>query len=118
MMRRIRVGMALRRSDCGQFDRKRFRFRRHSASGGFRLQVLDRRGPDGLIAALRFAAVCPLQIEAKPGYAWERLLNRPDAALRQARADQLVERLDGRPVVLVGMMGAGKTTVGRRLATR
>lgn len=28
----------------------------------------------------------------------------------------LVERLAGRPVVLVGLMGAGKTTVGRRLA--
>ncbi|MDB5613354.1 MAG: Shikimate kinase [Devosia sp.] len=45
-------------------------------------------------------------------------MNRPDAALRQARAEQLVERLGGRPLVLVGMMGAGKTTVGRRLATR
>ena len=45
-------------------------------------------------------------------------MNRPDAALRQARADKLTEKLAGRPLVLVGMMGAGKTTVGRRLAAR
>lgn len=45
-------------------------------------------------------------------------MNRPDAPLRQARAEQLAERLGGRPLVLVGMMGAGKTTVGRRLAAR
>ena len=45
-------------------------------------------------------------------------MNRPDAASRQARAEQLAERLAGRPLVLVGMMGAGKTTVGRRLAAR
>jgi shikimate kinase len=45
-------------------------------------------------------------------------LNRPDAAKRQARAEELVERLGGRPLVLVGMMGAGKTTVGRRLSNK
>jgi len=45
-------------------------------------------------------------------------VNRPDAALRQARAEELTGRLAGRPLVLVGMMGAGKTTVGRRLASR
>ena len=45
-------------------------------------------------------------------------MNRPDAALRQARAEQLAEQLAGKPLVLVGMMGAGKTTVGRRLAAR
>ena len=45
-------------------------------------------------------------------------MNRPDAALRQARAEEMSERLAGRPLVLVGMMGAGKTTVGRRLASR
>lgn len=45
-------------------------------------------------------------------------MNRPDAASRQARAEQLSERLAGRPLVLVGMMGAGKTTVGRRVAAR
>jgi len=45
-------------------------------------------------------------------------LNRPDTAKRQARAEQLVERLGGRPIVLIGMMGAGKTTVGRRLSNK
>lgn len=45
-------------------------------------------------------------------------MNRADAVSRQARAEQLAERLAGRPLVLVGMMGAGKTTVGRRLANR
>ena len=45
-------------------------------------------------------------------------MNRPDAASRQARAEHLAERLAGRPLVLVGMMGAGKTTVGRRVAAR
>jgi len=45
-------------------------------------------------------------------------VNRPDAATRQARAEELVERLAGKPIVLVGMMGAGKTTVGRRVAAR
>lgn len=30
----------------------------------------------------------------------------------------IVARLAGRPILLVGMMGAGKTTVGRRLAAR
>lgn len=41
-----------------------------------------------------------------------------DAAQRSARANQLLDLLAGRPLVLVGMMGAGKTTVGRRLAAR
>jgi shikimate kinase len=45
-------------------------------------------------------------------------VNRPDAATRQARAEEVVERLAGKPIVLVGMMGAGKTTVGRRIATK
>jgi shikimate kinase len=39
-------------------------------------------------------------------------------ASRDARKDELLARLEGRPIVLVGMMGAGKTTVGRRLAHR
>ena len=33
-------------------------------------------------------------------------------------SDELNALLGGRPIVLVGMMGAGKTTVGRRLAAR
>ena len=37
---------------------------------------------------------------------------------RDAQKDELVALLAGRPIVLVGMMGAGKTTVGRRLAAR
>lgn len=34
------------------------------------------------------------------------------------RRPGLVERLGARPIVLVGLMGAGKTTIGRRLASR
>ena len=37
---------------------------------------------------------------------------------KDAPADALSARLGGRPLVLVGMMGSGKTTVGRRLAAR
>lgn len=37
---------------------------------------------------------------------------------RDIRRDQVQELLGSRPIVLVGMMGAGKTTVGRRLAAR
>jgi shikimate kinase len=50
--------------------------------------------------------------------AGECVLTRSDPASRQGRIDRLVEQLGGRPLVLVGMMGAGKTTVGRRLATK
>ncbi|MFK4812057.1 shikimate kinase [Devosia sp. ZW T5_3] len=45
-------------------------------------------------------------------------MSRPDPAKRQARAEELAALLAGRPIVLVGMMGAGKTTVGRRLAAK
>ena len=37
---------------------------------------------------------------------------------RDTQKDELLKLLAGRPIVLVGMMGAGKTTVGRRLAAR
>ena len=45
-------------------------------------------------------------------------MSRTDGGGRQGRARALASRLNGRPLVLVGMMGAGKTTVGRRLAAR
>ncbi|HWA17421.1 MAG TPA: shikimate kinase [Devosia sp.] len=37
---------------------------------------------------------------------------------RETQKETLGTLLGGRPIVLVGMMGAGKTTVGRRLAAR
>jgi shikimate kinase len=37
---------------------------------------------------------------------------------KEQKRDELLRLLAGRPIVLVGMMGAGKTTVGRRLANR
>ena len=36
--------------------------------------------------------------------------------IEQARVARLVERLDGRSIVLVGIMGCGKSSVGRRLS--
>lgn len=33
-------------------------------------------------------------------------------------AKQVADRLDGRPVVLIGLMGAGKSAIGRKLAAR
>ncbi len=43
---------------------------------------------------------------------------RAAAADRDLKRDEANRLLAGRPLVLVGMMGAGKTTVGRRLANR
>jgi hypothetical protein len=42
----------------------------------------------------------------------------PNPQRRDARAINLVRRLGGRSIVLVGIMGSGKTSVGRRLAAR
>jgi shikimate kinase len=39
-------------------------------------------------------------------------------AAESALAAEILDRLGGRSIVLVGMMGAGKSSVGRRLATR
>jgi len=36
--------------------------------------------------------------------------------LAESRAAELIGRLSGRPIVLVGLMGAGKTAIGRRVA--
>jgi shikimate kinase len=38
--------------------------------------------------------------------------------MREQKRERLADLLGSRPIVLVGMMGAGKTTVGRRLADR
>jgi shikimate kinase len=38
------------------------------------------------------------------------------AAIESERVDRIVSRLGKRSIVLVGMMGAGKTSIGRRLA--
>lgn len=43
---------------------------------------------------------------------------RNSAAMREQKRQRLAALLGSRPIVLVGMMGAGKTTVGRRLAQR
>ena len=44
--------------------------------------------------------------------------DRPRLADRDSTIPNLRDRLAGRTIVLVGMMGAGKTTVGRRLAAK
>lgn len=45
-------------------------------------------------------------------------MSRDAAPLRDDKRDELLRLAEGRPIVLIGMMGAGKTTVGRRLAAR
>ncbi|MBK8083976.1 MAG: shikimate kinase [Devosia sp.] len=45
-------------------------------------------------------------------------MSRDAAPGRDDQRDELLRLADGRPIVLIGMMGAGKTTVGRRLAAR
>lgn len=46
------------------------------------------------------------------------LTQAPPAPAKGSDDDALRERLAGRSIVLVGMMGAGKTSVGRRLAQK
>ena len=41
-----------------------------------------------------------------------------DSASRDHKREMLQQLIGDRPIVLIGMMGAGKTTVGRRLAAR
>ncbi len=45
-------------------------------------------------------------------------MSKSEGGARQGRAGALSRKLGGMPLVLVGMMGAGKTTVGRRIAAR
>ncbi len=45
-------------------------------------------------------------------------MTRNIAALRTAAASELPPALQGRSLVLIGLMGAGKTSIGRRLAAR
>jgi shikimate kinase len=45
-------------------------------------------------------------------------VSKSEGGVRQGRAGALARKLGGKPLVLVGMMGAGKTTVGRRIAAR
>lgn len=45
-------------------------------------------------------------------------MSKSEGGVRQGRAGALARKLGGKPLVLVGMMGAGKTTVGRRIAAR
>ena len=65
--------------------------------------MLDRRDADRLIT--------PMSGEIAQ-------VSKTEGGARQGRARALAKRLAGRPLVLVGVMGAGKTTVGRRLAQR
>ena len=43
---------------------------------------------------------------------------KPAASSPPLRPSALVARLAGRPIVLIGMMGAGKSSIGKRLAVR
>lgn len=45
-------------------------------------------------------------------------MSRDGNSVHNDRREELLERLGNRPIVLIGMMGAGKTTVGRRLAAK
>ncbi|WP_374547133.1 shikimate kinase, partial [Rhodoblastus sp.] len=53
---------------------------------------------------------------------WDQAIVQPPEAPppppRDSRAQAVVDRLAGRPLVLVGMMGSGKTAIGKRLAQR
>lgn len=58
-------------------------------------------------------------VEIKPGSLYKTTETATvSQSLRNDQTDAVHDRLQGRSIVMVGLMGAGKTTIGRRLAQR
>ncbi|WIW50414.1 shikimate kinase (plasmid) [Bradyrhizobium sp. 62B] len=68
--------------------------------------------PEGAIEIPHWEA----EASSRVGASTARVLARPTRAARSASAREIVGALGNRPIVLVGMMGAGKSGVGRALA--
>ncbi|WP_316395620.1 shikimate kinase [Bradyrhizobium sp. 33ap4] len=70
--------------------------------------------PEGAAEIPHWEAEAGNRVGARPARVSN--VTRPTRAARSARATEIVGALDNRPIVLVGMMGAGKSTVGPALA--
>uniref|UniRef100_A0A453PJR3 shikimate kinase n=2 Tax=Aegilops tauschii subsp. strangulata TaxID=200361 RepID=A0A453PJR3_AEGTS len=113
------VGLALqsRATGFGSGRRRSAMYGGESRARAVSLRVSDLVGSPAAVRARGAKPVVPLRAKKSSGGGHENLHNSvDDALLLKRKSEEVLFQLNGRCIYLVGMMGSGKSTVGKILA--
>ncbi|XBH80159.1 shikimate kinase 1, chloroplastic-like [Triticum dicoccoides] len=113
------VGLALqsRAAGFGSGRRRRATYGGESGARTVSLRASDQVGSPAAVRARVAKPVVPLRAKKSSGGGHENLHNSvDDALLLKRKSEEVLFQLNGRCIYLVGMMGSGKSTVGKILA--